>query len=74
MRLLKIKTAHHGEDIAINPRYITSVFREARQFTSPGNKRDVTVIEYEGNAGYRTKTCYVDEPLEDIVARIEVLD
>ncbi len=42
----------------INPKYVTSI----RQ-TING-----TVVEYEGNAGYRTRTATVLVPVEQVVA------
>jgi hypothetical protein len=54
MNLINLPTTK----IWINPEYVTSI----RQ-TIHG-----TVIEYEGNAGYRTRTETINVPVEQIVA------
>jgi len=74
MKLLRVKTSYFNTDLAINPRYISSVGRGRQQFNGPDDIREVTVIEYEGHAGYRTRTCNVDEPFDSVVARIEALE
>jgi hypothetical protein len=54
MKLVQLPTTQ----IWINPEYVTSI----RQ-TVHG-----TTIEYEGNAGYRTRTETVKVPVEDVIS------
>ncbi len=57
MRLVELP----GIKIWVNPEYVTSV-RE----TVNG-----TVVEYEGNAGYRTRTATLPIPVEEVVLMLK---
>ena len=51
-----------GTEVWVNPEYVTSVRR-----TIDGS----TVVEYEGNAGYRTRTTGTTAPVEEVVALLK---
>ena len=57
MRLVKLP----GAKVWINPKYVTSVRPSIHG----------TIVEYEGNAGYRTRTETIPAPTEEVVALLE---
>jgi len=58
-----------GTQVWVNPRYVTSV-RSVREGLTDASKVDVTEVEYEGRAGYRTRTTSTRAGLEEVVAAL----
>ena len=61
-----------GTEVWINPEYVTSVRQAKTLINGPNAGRLCVEVEYEGNAGYRTRTTDVyGIPANEVAALIQ---